>query len=112
MGEKVHLKDVVKHYPLSRCAVCDSHEYILPFPITHEITNYLTGFGELKYPVPKISLIKISNSHIGLNSKLGTNKIRIKFKKDPKKRELFEIQLAAYISKHMDVSVITNGLLS
>jgi len=109
--ESVQLKTVLKHYPLSRCATCDSHEYILPFPITGAITDFLVVFGELKYPVPKISLIKISNPHIQLNSKVGTNKIRIKFKKDPEKRGLFEIQLAAYISKHMSVIVTTDGTL-
>lgn len=112
MSGPVHnLASVLKHTTLRQCASCHSHEYILPFPITSEIESFLKPFGSLKYPLDKIKIIKIDNNYVHLNSRIGSSNLRVKFKKDPSQRSLFEVQLAAYIEKEMQISVETTELL-
>lgn len=93
----IKLSDLVEHKKISACAVCDSHEYTLPFPITNEIEGFLAPIGTLKYPLDKITFIKIDNDLIILQGRVGRDVLKVKFKQKGTQRELFEIQLAAYI---------------
>lgn len=108
---KAKLKDVVAHTKLTQCASCDSHEYILPFPITPDIQHYINFLGPLKFPLERVKVIKIENEFIQLSGRVGQNTIRIKFKKQPQQREMFEMQLAAYIGKETQSVIETAGLL-
>lgn len=96
---------------LTQCASCDSHEYLLPFPITADIEDYISCIGKPHYPLSRIKTIKIDNEFVQLWGKVGRTRLRVKFKKDVAKRAFFEMQLAAYISRVMNIKVKTNGLL-
>lgn len=103
----VNFLDLVKHKRLSGCAVCDSHEYDLPFPLTPEIEGYLAPLGTLKYPLDKIAFVKIDNDLISLQGRVGKTTIRVKFKQKGTLQELFKIQLASYIGMMMpDTQII------
>ena len=109
---KSSLEDVVIHKKLTQCASCDSHEYTLPFPITSRIGNYIVCMGPLKFPLDKVKVVKIENPFVHLMARVGQNTVRIKFKKHPAQRELFETQLAAYIGEEMNVVIEAKGLLA
>lgn len=109
--ETAFLADIVKHVRMAQCHSCNAHEYKVPFPITPDIEAFINCFGPLKFPLSKVKIIKLENDHIQITSRVGSSAIRVKFKKDPKQRELFETQLAAYISKEMNIQVNTSGML-
>lgn len=109
--ETIALSDVVKHTRLSQCHSCNSHEYRVPFPISAKIELFINCFGALKFPLDKVKIIKLENEHIQIMSRIDSSSIKVKFKKDPKQRELFETQLAAYLSQEMNVNVKNSGLL-
>jgi hypothetical protein len=98
---QIHFKEIIGYKKLSSCSVCDSHEYTLPFPITKEIEQYLVPMGPLKFPLDKVALVKIENDQVEVNGRVGRSVIRVKFKKNPELRELFEIQLGLYIGNVM-----------
>lgn len=104
--EQKKFSDLVDHRNVGGCSACDTHEYELPFPITKEIEQFLVPFGPLRYPLDKITFVKIDNQHIGLQARLGRTQIRVKFKQDKQLRETFETQLAAYLGFMMpDVQI-------
>jgi len=104
---KIHFNDVIGYKKLSSCSVCDSHEYSLPFPVTKDIATYLAPMGPLKFPLDKVALIKIENDQVQIDGRVGRSVIRVKFKKNPKLRELFEIQLGLYIGNVMqDLEIV------
>lgn len=98
---QIHFRDIIGYKKMSACSVCDSHEYTLPFPITCEIAEFLTPLGPLKFPLNSVQLIKIENDQVDLMGRVGRTILRVKFKKNPELRELFETQLAAYIGQMM-----------
>lgn len=105
----INFRDVIGYKKLSACSSCDSHEYTLPFPLTREIEGFLAPLGPLKYPLDKVVLVKLETDNIDLQARLGRITLRIKFKKDPTQRQVFEQQLAAYIGHMMqqqDVEIV------
>lgn len=102
---ETNLSNIVTHVKMAQCHSCDTHEYRLPFPITSAIYDFLICFGEFKYPIDKVKIIKIENEYLQIAGRIATTSIRVKFKKDPAQRNIFEIQLAAYCSKEMNITV-------
>lgn len=103
--EKTAFENIITKTKLNTCSSCDSYNYQLPLPITKEIDSFLLCFGALKYPLDKIQIIKIDNEHFRIESRVGYNDIRVKFKKDPSQRALFETQLAAYVQSISSISI-------
>ena len=95
------LFDQVKYRKITACASCDSHEYTLPIPVTQDIEHYLKYLGPLKYPLDKVSIIKIETQSVKLQGRVGSPTLKIKFIKEPQARDMFEIQLGAYLGAMM-----------
>lgn len=97
--------EIVKYTKLAQCHSCNSHEYRLPLQISPKIEKFMSPFGSMKFPLDRVKIIKVENEQVQISSRVGTNIIRIKFKKDPTQRQFFEVQLAAYLSEEMNVEV-------
>lgn len=97
--------EIVDHRQIYSCASCDTHEYVLPMPLTREIDGFIRAFGDLKYPLDRVAIVKIDNDDVSLQARVGRTHIRIKFKKDKQLRRSFEQRLADYLGAMMQIQV-------
>ena len=98
--------DIIESAKITSCSSCLSYAYTLPFPIDAEIGPALLPLGSLKYALEKYKLVKIDNDLFTISSRLGSNRITIKFKKDfASNKNLFETHLAAYAELKLGLEI-------
>ena len=97
--------ELVDHRQIYSCSTCDTHEYILPQPLSREIERFLVEFGELRYPLDKVAIVKIDSDDVSLQARLGRTHIRVKFKRNKELRKAFEAQLASYLGLMMQTQI-------
>ena len=97
----------------SSCATCNSVIYQLPYKLDNSIAEYLSRFGKPMYPLKAVRLLRIdTDDGFHIEGKIGSKIIKFvmprKFKEQktiPKKKE-FEICLAEWLSKVLDIPII------
>lgn len=94
---KVKFYDVIEFTKITSCSSCSTFTYTLPFPVDVEVEQALLPIGTLKYDLSKYKIVKIDNENMQISSRLGTNKLIVKFKQDPdRNKAVFDTHLAAY----------------
>lgn len=89
--------DVIECIKIASCTSCSTFVYTLPFPVDIEVEQALLPIDKLKYDLSKYKIVKIDNEIYQISSRLGTNKITVKFKKDiATSKSYFEQVLTPY----------------
>ena len=68
--------DVTKH---AQCATCNTYIYTLPCEIDVDFGDYLTGVGNLKYPLRKVKMVRMQNENLVMTSRVGRRWLEVKF---------------------------------
>ena len=98
---------IVQMRKIANCPVCSTYSYTLPINLTKRIEDFLLPFGKMTYNLDNCQIVRIDNENIDIyQARLGMNSFRVKFKKDhEKQKELFDIQLAAFLEVEMNQSI-------
>jgi hypothetical protein len=74
--------------------------------IEEDFGDFLIGIGKLKFPLNRVSMVRVQNENILLTSRLGNRYMEVKFQKNAEiLKPLFEINLAAYVSEKQNIIV-------
>jgi len=77
--------DLKKHIKIAKatsCPRCNSFVYFLPTSIDAALADNLAVFGEPVYPLDRFKVFKIESEGISIDSMIGKNELRVKFKKN------------------------------
>lgn len=100
--------EVVEVSKLTACKTCETYIYKLKScRWTVVLESYLLPFGTLAYPLSHVKIISMDNDYVAISqARIGGNKLKVKFKKESDKyKQLFDIQIAAFVSEELDLDI-------
>lgn len=106
-------KDIVSIKRTS-CAKCFTLMYSIPCRVDENIVSFLTSFGQPKYPLKVLKLLRIDNNDgYKIESKLGKNSIKFAMPKELEninidtdaKKQAFENALSAWMSEKLGIEI-------